>query len=34
MIVDTSAVMAIALQETGWEVLYQQAIAAPELLTS
>jgi ribonuclease VapC len=34
MIVDTSAVMAIALQETGWDILYQQAIAAPELLMS
>jgi ribonuclease VapC len=34
MIVDTSAVMAIALQEPGWEVLYQQAVAAPELLMS
>lgn len=34
MIVDTSAVMAIALQEPGWEVLYQQAIVAPELLMS
>jgi ribonuclease VapC len=34
MIVDTSAVMAIALQETGWDILYPQAIAAPELLMS
>lgn len=34
MIVDTSAVMAIALQEPGWDTLYQQAIAAPELLMS
>jgi len=34
MIVDTSAVMAIALQEPGWEVLYQKAITAPELLMS
>lgn len=34
MIVDTSAVMAIALQEPGWEALYQQAIATPELLMS
>ncbi len=34
MIVDTSAVMAIALQEPDWETLYQQAIEAPELLMS
>jgi ribonuclease VapC len=34
VIVDTSAVIAIALQEAGWEALYQQAIAAPELLMS
>jgi uncharacterized protein with PIN domain len=34
MIVDTSAVMAIAWQEPGWEALYQQAIATPELLMS
>jgi ribonuclease VapC len=34
MIVDTSAVIAIALQEPGWEALYQKAIAAPELLIS
>lgn len=34
MIVDTSAVMAIVLQEPGWESLYQQAIAAPELFIS
>ncbi|WP_404784199.1 type II toxin-antitoxin system VapC family toxin [Altericista sp. CCNU0014] len=34
MIVDTSAVMAIALQEPHWETLYQQAIEAPELLMS
>jgi ribonuclease VapC len=34
MIVDTSAVIAIALQEPGWEALYHQAITAPELLMS
>jgi ribonuclease VapC len=34
MIVDTSAVIAIALQEPGWDTLYQQAIAAPELIMS
>jgi ribonuclease VapC len=41
MIVDTSAVIAIALKEPGWEALYQAAIpavsfanAAPELLMS
>jgi ribonuclease VapC len=34
MIVDTSAVMAIALQEPDWKTLHQQAIAAPELLMS
>jgi ribonuclease VapC len=34
MIVDTSAVMAIALQEPYWEVLYQRAVEAPELLMS
>jgi ribonuclease VapC len=34
MIVDTSAVIAIALQEAGWEALYHQAITAPELLMS
>jgi ribonuclease VapC len=34
MIVDTSAVMAIALQEPHWETLHQRAIEAPELLMS
>ena len=34
MIVDTSAVIAIALQEPGWETLYEQAIAADVLLMS
>jgi ribonuclease VapC len=34
MIVDTSAVIAIALQEPGWEAVYQRAIMAPELLMS
>jgi ribonuclease VapC len=34
MIVDTSAVMAIALQEPGWEGLEEQAITAPELFMS
>lgn len=34
MIVDTSAVIAIALREPGWEALYQQIISAPELLMS
>ncbi len=34
MIVDTSAVIAIALKEPGWETLYHAAIAAPELLMS
>lgn len=34
MIVDTSAVMAIALQEPSWEALYQKAITAPDLLMS
>jgi len=34
MIVDTSAVIAIALQEPGWEALYQRAMTAPELLMS
>ena len=34
MIVDTSAVMANALQEPSWETLYQKAITAPELLMS
>ncbi len=28
MIIDTSAVIAIALQEPGWEALYEQAIPA------
>ncbi|MHC5610293.1 MAG: PIN domain-containing protein [Nostoc sp.] len=34
MIVDTSAVIAIVLQEPGWEALYQQAITSGELLMS
>lgn len=34
MIVDTSAVIAIALQEPGWEAVYQRAIMASELLMS
>lgn len=34
MIVDTSAVLAIALQEPGWGALFQRAIKAPELLMS
>jgi ribonuclease VapC len=34
MIVDTSAMIAIALQEPGWADLYQRAVAAPELLMS
>jgi len=34
MIVDTSAVIAIALREKGWEKIYQQAIQAPQLLIS
>lgn len=34
MIVDTSAVMAIALQEPSWEDLYEQTISAPELFMS
>jgi ribonuclease VapC len=34
MIVDTSVVMAIALQEPGWEGLEKQAITAPELFMS
>lgn len=34
MIVDTSAVIAIALQEPGWEAVSRRAIMAPELLMS
>ncbi|AFZ42529.1 PilT protein domain protein [Halothece sp. PCC 7418] len=34
MILDTSAVIAIALREKGWETIYQQAIQAPKLLIS
>jgi len=34
MIVHTSAVIAIALREKGWENLYQQATQAPQLLIS
>ncbi|MDR9402074.1 MAG: type II toxin-antitoxin system VapC family toxin [Halothece sp. Uz-M2-17] len=34
MILDTSAVIAIALREQGWEHIYQQAIQAPQLLIS
>jgi ribonuclease VapC len=34
MIVDTSAVMAIVLQEPGWQALHQQAIQSPELFMS
>jgi ribonuclease VapC len=34
MIVHTSAVIAIALREKGWENIYQQAIQAPKLLIS
>jgi ribonuclease VapC len=34
MIVDTSAVMAIALKEVGWQRLYNLALDAPVLLMS
>ncbi|MGB8700013.1 MAG: type II toxin-antitoxin system VapC family toxin [Thermosynechococcaceae cyanobacterium] len=34
MIVDTSAVMAIVMQEPGWEKLYDQAVEASALIMS
>jgi uncharacterized protein with PIN domain len=34
MIVDTLAIIAIALQEPGWKILHQQATSAPELFMS
>lgn len=34
MIVDTSAVIAIALREQGWENIYHTALQAPHLLIS
>lgn len=34
MIMDTSAIIAIVLQEPGWEDIYQKATTAPELLMS
>lgn len=34
MIVDTSAVIAIALRKEGWEILYEKAIQASELFMS
>ena len=34
MIVDTSAIIAIALQESAWEKLYEQALEADQLLMS
>jgi ribonuclease VapC len=34
MIIDTSAIIAIALREAGWEAIYEKAIAASQLMIS